>query len=238
MNLVIDNGNTTLKIGVFEGDILLFQEVYSEQNIVSLSNDIASFNIRKVLVSKVSPLPKQVEDLLNKFPIVVHLNPTTLLPISNNYQTPATLGNDRIVNAVAANCLFPNQNTLIIDVGTCIKYDFVSKSTYLGGAISPGLMMRYKALNHYTNQLPLLNPIENPEILGVDTQSSIHSGVINGMKSEMEGFMNKYIVKYGLVHCILTGGDSRYFLNLSKTSIFVDPLLNLKGLNNILQFNK
>lgn len=238
MNLVIDNGNTALKIGVFGGNSLLFQQVYSNLDTSNLLADLQKFQFRKVLVSKVSPLPISLESLLEKHPDVMQLNPSTLLPIANFYKTPETLGNDRLANAIAANMLFPNQNCLIIDVGTCIKYDFVSNSSYLGGAISPGLMMRYKALNHYTSQLPLLSPIDNPELLGVDTQSSIHSGVINGMKSEMLGFMSQYSEKYSSIQFILTGGDCRYFLNLSKTSIFVDPFLNLKGLNTILQFNK
>jgi len=238
MNLVIDNGNTALKIGVFDGDSLLFQEVYSDQDTIKLLTDLAKFQFRKVLVSKVSPLPSSLESLLEKHPDVMMLNASTLLPIANFYKTPETLGNDRLANAIAANMLFPNQNCLIIDVGTCIKYDFISNSSYLGGAISPGLMMRYKALNYYTSQLPLLSPIDNPELLGIDTQSSIHSGIINGIKSEMLGFMSQYLEKYSTIQFILTGGDCRYFLNLSKTSIFVDPFLNLKGLNTILQFNK
>jgi type III pantothenate kinase len=238
MNLVIDNGNTALKIGVFDGDSLLFQEVYSDQDTIKLLTDLAKFQFRKVLVSRVSPLPPSLESLLEKHPDVMLLNASTLLPIANFYKTPETLGNDRLANAIAANMLFPNQNCLIIDVGTCIKYDFISNSSYLGGAISPGLMMRYKALNYYTSQLPLLSPIDNPELLGIDTQSSIHSGIINGIKSEMLGFMSQYLEKYSTIQFILTGGDCRYFLNLSKTSIFVDPFLNLKGLNTILQFNK
>jgi type III pantothenate kinase len=238
MNLVIDNGNTALKIGVFDRDALLFQEVYSNQDTGNLLTDLAKFQYRKVLVSKVSPLPSTLESLLAKQSDVIQLNPSTLLPITNYYKTPETLGNDRLANAIAANMLFPNQNCLIVDVGTCIKYDFISNSSYLGGAISPGLMMRYKSLNYYTSQLPLLNPIENPDLLGIDTQSSMHSGVINGMKSEILGFMSQYLEKYSSIQFILTGGDCRYFLNLSKTSIFVDPFLNLKGLNTILQFNK
>ena len=238
MNLVIDNGNTALKIGVFDGDSLLFQEVYSDQETIKLLTDLAKFQFRKVLVSRVSPLSPSLESLLEKHPDVMLLNASTLLPIANFYKTPETLGNDRLANAIAANMLVPNQNCLIIDVGTCIKYDFISNSSYLGGAISPGLMMRYKALNYYTSQLPLLSPIDNPELLGIDTQSSIHSGIINGIKSEMLGFMSQYLEKYSTIQFILTGGDCRYFLNLSKTSIFVDPFLNLKGLNTILQFNK
>jgi type III pantothenate kinase len=238
MNLVIDNGNTALKIGVFDGDSLLFQEVYSKQDTSNLLTDLAKYQFRKVLVSKVSPLPSTLESLLEKHPNVIQLNPSTLLPITNCYKTPETLGNDRLANAIAANMLFPNKNCLIIDVGTCIKYDFISNSSYLGGAISPGLMMRYKSLNYYTSQLPLLNPIDNPDLLGIDTHNSIHSGVINGMKSEILGFMGQYLEKYSSIQFILTGGDCRYFLNLSKTSIFVDPFLNLKGLNTILQFNK
>jgi type III pantothenate kinase len=238
MNLVIDNGNTALKIGVFDRDALLFQGVYCNQDTSNLLTDLAKFQFRKVLVSKVSPLPPALESLLAKHSVVIQLNPSTLLPITNYYKTPETLGNDRLANAIAANMLFPNQNCLIVDVGTCIKYDFISNSSYLGGAISPGLMMRYKSLNYYTSQLPLLNPIENPDLLGIDTQSSMHSGVINGMKSEILGFMSQYLEKYSSIQFILTGGDCRYFLNLSKTSIFVDPFLNLKGLNTILQFNK
>jgi type III pantothenate kinase len=140
MNLVIDNGNTALKIGVFDRDALLFQGVYSNQDTSNLLTDLAKFQYRKVLVSKVSPLPPALESLLAKHSVVIQLNPSTLLPITNYYKTPETLGNDRLANAIAANMLFPNQNCLIVDVGTCIKYDFISNVNNLNKGLTDSVI--------------------------------------------------------------------------------------------------
>ena len=140
--------------------------------------------------------------------------------------------------AVGANFLFPNQNVLAIDAGTCITYDFTDKkSNYWGGGISPGLMMRFNALNTFTAKLPLVVPLGNPALIGNSTETAIQSGVVNGVTAEMDGIINRYEQKYPGLRVILTGGDGPFFENRLKASIFASPDLVLLGLNSVLIHN-
>lgn len=172
----------------------------------------------------------------------MELNEKTKLPLKNRYKTPGTLGKDRLATAVGANYLFPSRNVLAIDAGTCIKYDFVnSKNEYLGGAISPGLDMRFKALHHFTAHLPQLKKMKtaNVNLIGRTTRDSILSGVQNGAIAEISGMIKCYQDKYENVHVILTGGDSVFIRTLvsEKNRIFAAPDLTLLGLNVILNYN-
>ena len=162
--------------------------------------------------------------------------------IKNHYLTPKTLGPDRLAGVIGANNLYPRKNNLIIDGGTCITYDYVdADANYSGGSISPGLNMRYKALNEYTGALPLLN--EDAEFnanSGNDTTSAITSGVQNGIKYELTGFIESYKTGINELNIILTGGNSIFFDTLLKNSIFapcikIEPYLVLKGLNAAIQ---
>ena len=149
-----------------------------------------------------------------------------------------TLGHDRIALVSAAAVNFPGQNILIIDVGTCITYDFKnSKNEYLGGGISPGIQMRFKSLNSETSNLPLLTINLDNKLLGDDTDSSINSGVINGVISEIDGLINQYQERFKNIKIILTGGDSDFLLNKIKNTIFADQNFLLKGLNYLLEDN-
>jgi type III pantothenate kinase len=236
MNLVIDIGNTLLKAGVFDGDELVFTEAVSTTDLPRLLGNLGQFPIQKSILSTVAGVP----DLLDKWLIgkgnLVVLDENTPLPIVNAYQTPATLGRDRLANACGAKHLFPNDSVLVIDAGTCLKLDLVTgNNEYLGGSIGPGLSMRFRALHTDTARLPLLEPAGFPELTGRDTVGSIQSGVVNGMVAEIEGLVAQYQQIYPRLMLVITGGDAPFFLNQLKSRIFAAPNLTLTGLNTILQ---
>jgi type III pantothenate kinase len=236
VNLVLDIGNSSIKYGVFDGDHPVKVGVLNEIAINQLQSDISGKKIKRVMISAVAPLPPDLEKLILGIGEVFYLDEKMQVPVKNGYETPHTLGRDRLANACAAHVLFPGQDVLIIDAGTCLKFDFVSHDgIYSGGSISPGLKMRFKALNTFTARLPLLDPVSAPALTGKNTTASIQSGVVNGMVAEIEGFILQYRELYPRLELILTGGDSEFFLNQLKSRIFVAPVFTLQGLNAILQ---
>lgn len=174
--------------------------------------------------------------LADKF---VLLDRNTPLPIQNNYQSPDTLGYDRLAAAVGAWKHFPNQNSFVVDAGTCINYEWIRwDGYYMGGAISPGLRMRFKAMHTFTGNLPLVEPDNQKDItLGTDTASCLNAGVLHGMTSEIEGFIQSYEQMHGYMNVLLTGGDAPFFENRLKNNIFARPDLVTEGLIEILRFN-
>ena len=165
--------------------------------------------------------------------LFTHDTPT---PLTNLYQSAETLGSDRLAAAVAANYFYPVKNVLCIDAGTCIKYNFVNfKNEYIGGAISPGIKMRFKALNNFTARLPLIEMDETfSELVGTNTRESILSGVETASVAEVEGMISNYLQLYPDLIVMLTGGDTNFFVKRLKKPIFADQNLILKGLNIIL----
>ena len=238
MNLIVDIGNTQTKVATFEEGEITWQKTYS--SLTQFKNDVGQLKIENSIVSSVSnmDLTNFVTDVLGK-PLV--LNSSTKLPIKNLYKTPSTLGNDRVANAVAASRLFVKSNTLIVDTGTCLKFDFINnKNEYLGGAIAPGLRMRFQALNTFTANLPFIEDFEKSELIGNSTETSIVSGCLNGFLNEIEGTIRSYKHKLGNIKVVLTGGDSTMIEKMDfsqKNSIFADRWLTLKGLNEILKYN-
>lgn len=241
MKLTIDIGNTLTKAAVFKGNEL--KEGFSFSGLAGFDLNKILKNYPAVKSAIVSSVINNDDGLINNLKEKVSLiviDHQTKLPVKNNYKTPETLGKDRISNAVGANFLFPGENVLIIDAGTCIKYDFVSKNnSYEGGSISPGLQMRYKALNIFTSKLPLLEISEKEILTGRNTEESITSGVQTGIIAEAEGIIEKYLEKHPDLKIVITGGDMQFFkARLSKkNSIFADPFLLMKGLNTILDLN-
>ena len=158
-------------------------------------------------------------------------------PFENLYKTPNTVGIDRLVLASGAVLMFPNQNRLVIDAGTCITYDFINeKNQYLGGAISPGIRLRYESLHNYTAKLPLLDMKLPDELIGKSTNDSIHSGVINGVINEIDGFIDQYREQYSKFIIILTGGDTDFLAKRLKNTIFANPNFLLESLNQTFQY--
>ena len=239
MNLVIDVGNTRIKIAVFNNSKLIHNESFTKENfIIKAIEIIKKFDCTKAIISSVGLLKKSQIDQLRGEINLIELNSSTKVPFKNLYSTPKTLGVDRIALVSSAISKFPNQNVLIIDAGTCITYDFVdSKGYYFGGAISPGINMRYKSLNTFTDKLPLLDPEYVNHLIGCTTEESIHLGVINGVISEIDSFINQYRKKNKDLTVVLTGGDTNFLANRLKNSIFANPFFLLEGLNTILTYN-
>ncbi|NNC49452.1 MAG: type III pantothenate kinase [Flaviramulus sp.] len=240
MNLIIDVGNSFVKLAVYKGDKLEHKEVTHIKNILESVSAIHQefIIIKNAIISSVGKLKKtEIEAIGKNFKVLI-LNSETNLPFKNLYKTPKTLGVDRIALVSASVNKFPKNNTLIIDAGTCITYDFVtSKNQYMGGAISPGLQMRYNSLNTFTANLPLLECKTPSDIIGNSTKESIHSGVVIGVLNEIDGVIETYKLKYPDLTVILTGGDTKFLSKQLKSSIFANPNFLLEGLNYILQIN-
>ena len=243
MNLLIDIGNSFAKIAVFKGAELQLVEVVEELNWEAVKKVLANVpeKVNFVLLSAVKKYADELDDFFsNCFKQYIRLSHQTPLPLKLAYDTPTSLGMDRIAAAAGAQFHFPGGNVLVIDAGTCITYEFLDeKITYRGGAISPGIQMRLKALHNFTDQLPLIEwklP-EAVELIGKSTEQSILSGVLNGAIAEVEGIIHQYQEQFGAIQLIITGGDTTFFEKVLKKRIFADPNLVLQGLNQILQYN-
>ena len=234
MLLTIDVGNSRIKVAVFEHnkqlDFFIFEANEALKNFENIFEKYP--NLQKIILSSVGKLEKEVVDFIqNRFPTEI-IDHKSKFPFTNLYATPETLGIDRMVLAAGATLMYPNQNRLIIDAGTCITYDLVNaENQYLGGAISPGIKIRYKSLNNYTSKLPLLTLSEDFEIIGNSTKSAIHSGVINGVIFEIEGFISQYSLKNQDLTIILTGGDAEFLAKRLKSTIFANSNFLLESLN-------
>lgn len=236
MNLAIDYGNTRIKVGLFEQSTL--HEQMSFQDITDLKKWLLGKKIHNIIVSSVSHSSSQLIKDIGAIEVKIELTQSTPLPIHIKYLTPQTLGVDRIAAACGATDLIPKKDCLVIDVGTCINYEFVdAELNYQGGAISPGIAMRFEAMHTFTARLPLVMSKQPVELIGKSTEECMQSGVINGVIGEMEGFINKYKIKYPNLVVILCGGDAPLFENSLKQPIFVAPNLVLSGLNKILLHN-
>lgn len=240
MNLIIDIGNTNTKLAVFEQNKLLKTRRCSVEKLPAEVGKICiQFSkIEQLLVSSVIEFSDRLFSELSQYGKVCVLNHKLKMPFKNLYTTPETLGLDRLALAAAATQQYPNTNTLIIDAGTCITYDFVdANAQYLGGAISPGLQMRYNALHNQTAQLPLLQPSDTNSYIGSTTNTSIHSGVVHGIVQEIQGVISTYSSDYSDLTVILTGGDANFLLKQFKISIFANSNFLLEGLNFLLDYN-
>ena len=194
--------------------------------------------IKSAIISSVGRLSKKQIEIIDDNLKVLELSSKTKLPFENLYKTPKTLGVDRIALVSASVDQFPDKDVLIIDAGTCITYDFITdENKYLGGAISPGIRLRYKTLNNLTANLPLLETDQPKTIIGDSTESSIHSGVVFGVIKEIDGIIDQYLEKYPDLTVILTGGDAKFLSNQLKNSIFANSNFLLEGLNFILEYN-
>ena len=236
INLAIDIGNTRVKTAVFnEHEIIDMQPI-------DLS-DLLAYSLSKgpnyLVVSSVRVEARAVVTQLQHAGLkVFEVNNHTPLPFENNYKTPHTLGIDRVCSMAGAQMLFPEQNCLVVDAGTCVTYDTISTSgSYAGGAISPGLNMRLRALHEFTSKLPLVKPVWFNNLEGNSTEESILSGVCQGLVDEINGKIARYMEHYNPLQVILTGGDADFLGKHLKSNIFVAPSLVLQGLNQILLFN-
>ena len=241
MRLIIDVGNTRVKFAVFHFGNLQYKEFAPKDAFISAFNSVRSEypSISSAIISSVGKLTSgQKEVVTRKYDTLV-LSHEVHLPFYNNYGTPETLGVDRMALMSAAAVQYPNESVLLIDAGSCITYDFITdRNEYLGGAISPGVRMRYEALHTFTANLPLLDTNLPEKLLGDTTASSIHVGVVSAVIQEIDGFINAYKAQFGELRVILTGGDAHFLQDRLKNDIFANSNFLLEGLNHILEFNK
>lgn len=254
LRLVIDVGNTSIKMVCFDG-----RNVIEEVRVNNISQKesfdfISKYKFSYGIYCSTVVLGDYFNDFVNNLsiPMMLFVPGMTPIPIKNLYKTPLTLGADRLAAAIGASVNNKGANILVIDVGTCITYDFVnSKGEYEGGNISPGIEMRLKSLNAFTSKLPLISAEGYIPVMGESTETAIRSGVINGVLHEIEGYINMFIDKYSQLYVYLTGG-SRVNLHFSEKnytfapakpvgtniSLIEDKLLVPEGLNAILEYNK
>lgn len=237
MNLIIDQGNTRFKVGLFEKKELIANAQFNYTQIKDFEDFCSQGQVNHVILSSVIDESIDLGFLTTKQIIVFDQN--TPLPIKNKYRTPKTLGSDRLANVIGAWAMNPYQFNLVIDAGTCIKYDLITKDgEYIGGNIAPGLQMRFKALHHFTDQLPSLSPPPTlSQTYGINTETSIQCGVMLGMQHEINGFIERYQKTFSQLTIFMTGGDLKYFDKTDKKSIFANQNLTLIGLNEILNHN-
>lgn len=237
MNLVVDIGNTRIKAALFNKAGL--QQLQHYQSTDDLLNDSAFIQQARhaVIGSVVSELEPFYASLNQLLPALLFTTQTAI-PLKNRYQSASTLGSDRLAASVGAYYLYPGKNVLVIDAGTCIKYNFTNAANeYLGGAISPGIAMRFKAMHQFTSRLPLVEAdFSYTRLIGTSTRDSLLSGVLNGALAEVEETIHQYKQQFPGLICILTGGDSEYLAKRLKNSIFAHQNLVLKGLNDILNY--
>lgn len=237
MNLVIDFGNTRIKAAVFNGSQIQKTLIFaSEAQLIQTFQNDAS--IQNCLIASVT---KGHENTFAQFSTVFNtqlFTAQTPVPLINKYTSALTLGSDRMAASVGAYSLHPNQNVLTIDAGTCIKYNFVNaQNEYLGGAISPGISMRLKAMNHYTSALPLIPfNLTYQQLIGSSTQDSILSGALIASVCEVEGMIARYNEQYDELLVLITGGDADYLCKQVKSRFFAHQNLLLQGLNTILTY--
>jgi type III pantothenate kinase len=230
---VVDAGNTTVKIGVFKNGELIENHRFANDTMVQISELQERFHSPPSILSSVLN-SAETNTLMQQFKKCLLVDSSMTFPIKLNYNTPETLGIDRICNAIACATAKPNRAVVSIDIGTCIKFDFVDNTnTYQGGSISPGIALRFKSLNDYTANLPLLKEISKINSVGKSTAESILSGVMNGIQAEINGMMQNYQDKFNDLTFFMTGGDLQYFDFPLKNNIFVDYNLTLKGLYQI-----
>lgn len=239
-DVVIDMGNTRMKVALFVDGELDGVLNFSKESNKRLMTLIENAEAKRAILSNVGkvkePLLKSLEAGLS----FLHVNSKTPVPVKLDYATPHSLGTDRVANAVAAAKFYANTNVLIIDFGTCIKYDLVREDNiFLGGAISPGLDMRFHAMHKRTGRLPRIKAWKEKELIwpGKDTRGSMVSGVLQGIEAEIGHYVAQANERFEDLKVIATGGDFRFFEKAFKNIIFAHPYLTLAGLHEILLYN-
>jgi len=237
MILAVDIGNTRTKAALFDDEKI--KKVFFLNSADDVIPEEIIKYVKKVIVSDVGNKSDAFlkAHTFGQKPIM--LSNRLNLPVTIAYQSPETLGNDRLALSCASHNLFPESNCLTIDIGTCITYDYTDKyAVYHGGAISPGIYMRLKGMHNYSARLPLVEPIKDVPLIGKTTEESILSGVINGITEEINGTISTYSVRYKEINVLITGGDTKYFEDRLKKPIFAHPNLVLWGLYTIAQLNE
>lgn len=240
MKLVLDLGNTNKKICVFQEGRLVHLEISDQLSLRTLKEVMGNYpEITDGIMASVVTIPAYLKNYLEQqLTRFIELNNRTSIPVVNKYKTPGRLGKDRLACAVAGASMFGGFPVLVVNAGTCLTYDFVTAAReYLGGSISPGIRMRFKALHTFTEKLPLVDLAENVPLIGSDTDDSISSGVVNGVVEEIKGVVRLYRQHYPNLQVVLSGGDAEYLDKHMKIRIFAFPNIVLLGLYEILEYN-
>ena len=238
INLAIDIGNTRCKLGLFAGVELIRQEIWPEIDAGRLAEYAYNQKVQNVIFSSVGQLEPDAIGPLPAGLTVLQLSAQTPLPIVNAYATPETLGKDRLAAVVGAFELFPGENCLVIDAGTCLTTDLLSaEGVYVGGNISPGIRMRLRAMHEFTARLPLVEPGPIDDLLCSSTETALRNGGQLGAILETEQLITRCEERFGPLRVLFTGGDAEVFEKSLKKKIFVNHNLVLLGLNKILRYN-
>lgn len=236
--ICFDFGNTRLKAAIFENDKFSEEVVLPDDNILTIEKLLADHTPQKTILASVIEHNTEIENLLaskTKFHRLSHL---TKANFTTPVGKPESIGADRLALSAAAVHFFPGKNNLVIGLGSCITYNFINQySEFIGGSISPGMEMRFKAMQVFTAKLPLVQKDWNFPLIGYDTKTNMQSGVIAGITYEIDGFINEYARKYGNFNAVLTGGDTSYFAGQLKNKIFADPYFLFKGLYALSETN-
>lgn len=238
ITLCLDFGNTRLKCAVFENDDIRTTIVLKEDPVTDLQQVIKEYKPEKSILSSVVNHPEEIERILEKQTMFHKLNHQSKIPFTIPVGKPETVGADRLAIAAASVFLFPGKNNLAIGLGSCITFNFINQfHELLGGSISPGMEMRFKAMHQFTAKLPMAEADWNVPLIGYDTKTNLQSGVVLGMASEIDGIIELYKERYSNFNVLLTGGDIAFFEPHLKNEIFADPDLIFKGLYAISQIN-
>lgn len=238
MNLCIDIGNTRIKVGVFQDKEMTYFDIIDDDLDKEISRVFDHYDIKSIIISSTRDTITDFEEKLMDMYPVIRLDSDTSVPFKNLYKTPTTLGKDRIAVMAAASRIFHQEHNLVIDLGTCITYDFIDdQGTYYGGNIAPGMKMRLQAMHDYTDGLPRAKSVLNSFYLGQSTDEALQNGAVYGIKFEIEGLIRQLQEEFGHLNVILTGGNAEFFADVINSKIFVKPYFVLEGLNEILIYN-
>ena len=239
LHCIIDHGNTRTKLVLIQDDNIILRETMPVLKLSELKLFLEKHNISKVALSATGSLSDEIHNYLTHTYIYVELSHETPIPITNHYGTPQTLGKDRLAAVIAAHNIYPSENVLVIDAGTCVTYDFITTTgDYYGGSISPGLAMRFRAMHEFTARLPLVTLAETSDFIGHNTETAMRTGAQFGFFYEIEGFINAYIQRFGKCRTLLTGGNASFIAqHLVHLHLEVQNDLVPIGLNVILNYN-
>ena len=230
--VIVDAGNTSVKVAHVKNS-----QILSVHRFAQVSDALTTISDADVVCASV--LNENFRQFfIERGTSFYQITHQSTLPFKSAYESMETIGVDRLCNMAAAFRLFGSQNCLVVDIGTCIKFDFISENNvYLGGSIAPGIELRYKALYEHTSQLPMLDFKSAVSIIGEDTNKSMHSGVINGIQHEIQGMIMRYEKDFGDIKILITGGDASYFEFPQKSNIFANKNLTLEGIAEIYEIN-
>lgn len=236
--LCLDFGNTRLKAAIFNDDALIEELVLPDDGVETLQQILKTYQPDRSILSSVIDHNPVMEELLASNTSFHKLSHQSKLNFTSPVGKPSTIGADRLALSAAAVHFFPGQNNLVIGLGSCITYNLINQNhEFLGGAISPGMEMRFKSMHDYTAKLPLVQKDWNFPVTGYDTRTNLQSGVLAGISFEIDGYIDFYASKYGNFNVVLTGGDNTYFARRLKNRIFADSNFLFKGLYALSETN-